>query len=183
METTKLRLLLTVHCNRACPGCCNNDWDLSGLEICDPETEDWNQYDELLITGGEPLLYPEALIELSAKAKARSSKLRVYVYTAYTENLFVYEALLPYVDGFTFTLHEQADVQFAKDLSDMLMHKFKQTLNKSFRMNIFSSIQVDAETFERFYRCTPFWKIKADMKWIEDCPLPDGEVFKRLRSH
>ena len=48
----KLRLLVTEECNRHCPGCCNNNWDLKSLSVC----KSYRDYEQILITGGEPLL-------------------------------------------------------------------------------------------------------------------------------
>ena len=53
----KLRLLFTQICNRRCEGCCNKDWELDKLE----QVSHFN-YDEILLTGGEPLLFTEQLI-------------------------------------------------------------------------------------------------------------------------
>ena len=50
----KLRLLVTTKCPNKCPMCCNNSWDFSKL----PVVEHFN-YKEIMITGGEPLLFPE----------------------------------------------------------------------------------------------------------------------------
>lgn len=52
----KLRLLVTTKCPNKCPMCCNNSWDFSKL----PVVEHFN-YKEIMITGGEPLLFPEKL--------------------------------------------------------------------------------------------------------------------------
>lgn len=59
----KLRLLFTKDCNRDCPGCCNKDWDLDHLPVC----ADFKPYDLVMITGGEPMLYPERLLKLIRK--------------------------------------------------------------------------------------------------------------------
>ena len=63
----KLRLLLTENCNRECKGCCNTDWDIKNLpEISADEIINEN-FDLIMITGGEPLLYPHKLYQLLFK--------------------------------------------------------------------------------------------------------------------
>ncbi len=52
----KLRLLVTTRCPNKCPMCCNNLWDFDKLPIVDR----WN-YEEIMITGGEPLLFGDEL--------------------------------------------------------------------------------------------------------------------------
>ena len=59
MERKKLRLLLFETCNRSCEGCCNKDWDLTSLSVC----TDYTPYREILLTGGEPLLQPELVVQ------------------------------------------------------------------------------------------------------------------------
>lgn len=60
----KLRLLVTTKCPNKCPMCCNNSWDFSKL----PVVEHFN-YKEIMITGGEPLLFPEKLANLAESIK------------------------------------------------------------------------------------------------------------------
>jgi molybdenum cofactor biosynthesis enzyme MoaA len=42
----KLRLLVTSECNRSCSGCCNKEWDLDKLPVC----ESYKDYDEIYLT-------------------------------------------------------------------------------------------------------------------------------------
>ena len=66
----KLRLLFTKDCNRNCPGCCNKDWDLDSLPVC----TDFTPYDLVMITGGEPMLYPERLLHLIRRIREENPK-------------------------------------------------------------------------------------------------------------
>ena len=47
----KLRLLVTAKCHNKCPMCCNNQFDFEKIPVVDRL-----DYDEISITGGEPLL-------------------------------------------------------------------------------------------------------------------------------
>lgn len=62
----KLRLLVTTKYPNKCPMCCNNSWDFSKL----PVVEHFN-YKEIMITGGEPLLFPEKLANLAESIKTQ----------------------------------------------------------------------------------------------------------------
>lgn len=78
----KLRLLVTTKCPNKCPMCCNNSWDFSKL----PVVEHFN-YKEIMITGGEPLLFPEKLANLAESIKtvqklAYGNKGKLFLYTA-----------------------------------------------------------------------------------------------------
>lgn len=100
----KLRLLVTTKCPNKCPMCCNNSWDFSKL----PVVEHFN-YKEIMITGGEPLLFPEKLANLAESIKtvqklAYGNKGKLFLYTAladmlpnyirYFEELFTLHILL-----------------------------------------------------------------------------------------
>lgn len=60
----KLRLFVTTRCPNKCPMCYNNSWDFSKLPVVDR----WN-YEEIMITGGEPLLFNNSLLGLVLSIK------------------------------------------------------------------------------------------------------------------
>ncbi len=162
----KLRLLLFEECDRNCPGCCNKDWDLSKL----PKVKSYKEYDIISLTGGEPLLNSYLVIEIAAKIKKNSEAL-VYLYTAKSEPTYVFTTILYCVDGICLTLHEQTDVPQFLILNDSLDQIL---LNeKSMRLNIFKGIDIGKNDLSK-------WKVKRDIEWIKNCPLPEDEVFMRL---
>lgn len=86
----KLRLLVTTKCPNKCPMCCNNSWDFSKL----PVVEHFN-YKEIMITGGEPLLFPEKLANLAESIKtvqklAYGNKGKLFLYTALADLLMIF---------------------------------------------------------------------------------------------
>ena len=163
----KLRLLVTEKCNRACPGCCNKDWDLKNLPVCN----DFTGYDEIMLTGGEPLLDVPRLLDLVARIREAHDQVKVLVYTAYAERVL---HVLPYVDGVTLTLHEPKGVSPLWELDNVLdeLQDAPWVENASLRLNVFKGItNVIPSTL---------WQIKSDIEWLENCPLPEDEVFMRL---
>lgn len=172
----KLRLLFTQDCNRNCKGCCNKEWNLNNL----PSVDSFD-YNEILITGGEPLLYPERLIGYIKAIRAISTA-KIYVYTAMTvvEKTFKpFYDILKYVDGITLTLHNQKDSNnFNHVLYSMQFDEWTQShiQDKSLRLNVFKGVTVSTI----FDNALSMWKIKYDMEWIKNCPLPKDEEFKRI---
>lgn len=166
----KLRLLLFENCNRSCPGCCNNDWDLSKLPI----VESFDDYDEILLTGGEPMLMPMTVINTAAKIRRSDVLTDIYMYTAKVNNLIDMIAVLSILDGITVTLHEQKDVAPFLLLNRYLCSRVYYYSHLSLRLNVFEGIQLKKEQFD----CN-FWKVKWGMEWIKNCPIPIDEVFKR----
>lgn len=160
----KLRLLFTENCNRSCEMCCNKEYNLDTL----PKVSHYN-YDEILITGGEPLLYLDKLVLLIIEIKAKSNA-KVYVYTAMIDYELL--VLIADVDGITLTLHTQKDVNdfavFQKTIIRCKLYK-----GKSLRLVIFKGL--DARILN-----VDHWDVTDNVEWVNDCPIPTGEDFKRL---
>ena len=166
-----LRLLLLSQCNRECPGCCNKDWDLGGLPIADS----YKGYDEVFITGGEPMLKPDLIRRAVEEIREDNPNAIIYMYTAMA-NLELLSLLETHLDGVTLTLHEQNDInpQFLQLYYGVQVLGLE---NKSLRLNIFDEVTYPHKEYP-----LDGWKVKEGMKWIKDCPLPVNEEFKQYRS-
>jgi hypothetical protein len=164
----KLRLLLFDKCNRSCEGCCNNDYDLNKLPI---ET-DFSIYRKIFLTGGEPMLDPYKIMKATRKIRSQNPECGIYLYTAMVTNINFVMNILHEIDGITLTLHDNSDVLPFRKFNHVLWgYDLKY---KSMRLNIFKKVII--HPFDIPY----FWKIKKDIKWIKNCPLPPGEVFKKF---
>jgi hypothetical protein len=169
----KLRLLVTKYCPKKCLGCCNRNWDLDSLPIVDNY-----DYDEILITGGEPL-HSNILNKTLTLLKYLNivdinPERKVIIYTTQSNNVL---SVLDYVDGITLTIHHQRDVMdFIHLLFDLENHNYEALKKKSLRLNIFEGITLPD------YANLSLWKVKKDMVWVENCPLPENEVFMRLKN-
>jgi len=162
----KLRLLLFEECNRNCIDCCNKDWDLKSLPIED----NYRGYNEILLTGGEPMLDPLLIIKTIKRIQYDVSKFtKIYLYTAKPYPPFELLGILNFVDGITITLHEQWDVEEFRFFNNLILNS---NINKSFRLNIFRNIDISSLDLSK-------WKVKKDIEWIKNRPLPEGEILKR----
>ncbi len=157
----KIRLLVWPDCPRQCIGCCNKDWNLADLPYCQPQ--DLKNAEMILVTGGEPLLYPTALYEI-IKFVRKKSKAKIYVYTAHLIDCMAALRILKIADGMTVTLHTQSDLEPFLKFARMV-----EGMNKSLRLNVFRGVSFDKTLKE--------WNIKSDMIWLKECPLPKDEVF------
>lgn len=162
----KLRLLVTERCNRNCVNCCNKSWDLSDL----PVEEDFSQYDMIMLTGGEPMLDVKTLINVIISIKYKSDAL-IYVYTAMLNDTKAALKVLDWVDGMTVTLHDQTDVDPFLIFNNAIVAEGMR--DESLRLNIFRGVNINIESLT-------LWKVKNNIEWIENCPLPKDEVFKRI---
>jgi len=163
----KLRLLLFEKCNRKCPGCCNKQWNLDALPIED----NYKHYDKIILTGGEPMLDPFFVIEKIKEIK-KVNDCPVIVYTAKVDEINSALEVLKYADGMTLTLHDKKD--YIPFLYFNAVLGFKTELsNKSLRLNVFKGVDINPDHF-------PIWKCKTNIEWIDNCPLPENEVFCRV---
>lgn len=171
-ENKKLRLLVTTLCPNKCPLCCNNSWDFSKL----PVVNRWN-YDEIMFTGGEPLLFLDEVVTLAKSikiiAKEGGNNPKLYIYTAVCDVGNV-TFVIRHVDGIVLTPHNLSDIPKLIALNDVMRHN--DSFNgKSMRLNLFSNIK---EALPKDIDLS-MWHIK-DIEWIKDCPVPKGEDFRRV---
>jgi len=185
----KLRLIVTEDCPRNCAGCCNQDHALSSLPPLHVRNmpEVLEDCEMVMLTGGEPMLRPLTLDRIITEIRHNKPDIPIYVYTAGpTPESFrlsmekqaaasTYFAVSDKVDGFTYTIHEPEDIApFASLLRAGVFRPEAQSL----RLNVFGTIsEEDFPADLRKAHALHDWAIKWNMQWIEDCPLPEGELL------
>jgi hypothetical protein len=175
----KLRLLVTTKCPNKCPMCCNNSWDFSSLPVVDR----WN-YEEIMITGGEPQLFYDRVIELAKAVRVigglSTSVPKVYVYTSIAAWDMV-RNILCYIDGIVLTPHSQIEIERFVELNKLMLElkgtKADFTEGKSLRLNLFA----DMKSLLPKHIDLSLWQVK-DMEWLDNCPVPKGEDFRRIKE-
>jgi len=157
------RLIVTYDCEKDCAGCCNRDW--KGLPA---RVIDRYDYEEILITGGEPLLFPGKLAKLIGDLRGRTEA-KIFVYTAC---LTGFREIAELADGMTLTLHDCEDGRRFHDF--VLRNAFWMAgYRGSLRLNVF----LPARGTPEFYP----WSFRVKFQeWIKDCPLPANEELLRL---
>jgi hypothetical protein len=169
IRMSKLRLLVTDKCDRHCRGCCNLSWDLDRL----PVVKSFEGYDEILLTGGEPMRSPLALAVLIGRIQQENPDAKIYVYTADVSKTELALDILWFADGMSVTLHETSDVNDWIEF-DQAIRRLGWAKEKSLRLNVFKDVDM------RGMKRPKDWKTRTNMTWIENCPLPKDEVFMRL---
>lgn len=173
----KLRLLVTTMCHNSCPKCCNKQYDMSKVPVLDRF-----DYDEVCITGGEPMLNPPRVKRIAtmfkSTADAMGKNVKVYLYTARMDpaNLFDMVVRRSILDGVVVTPHSADDIKEFKYLNWRLNEEDLRKLPNlcSLRLNLFSDVkeQLRGENLS-------YWKVK-DMEWLDECPVPEGEDFRKI---
>lgn len=165
-KARKLRLVLWPNCPRSCEGCCNKQFDLAGLEEC----YSYAGYDEILLTGGEPLMFPNAVCVVIDQIRRVHSG-PIYVYTAKTDPVDEVLKVLDKADGLCVSLHAPSDVVKFADLQ-AAFGSCGLPNGKSLRLNVFHTADIS--------RCdVRGWVVKDQIEWLDPCPLPAGEVMMK----
>ena len=159
MTKDKLRLLLFDDCNRNCPGCCNRDWDLQALPLC----QDYTPYRLIMLTGGEPYAvsgdYSGAIAAIRRQTNVLSTSIRYAGTTGRADAT---------VGRVTVTLHTPEDIPVFQSFDRTAQN----LTGKSLRLNVFDEVGTVI--------CRPEWQVKDHMRWIQ-LPLPEGEVLMRYQ--
>lgn len=172
----KLRLITTYDCPRSCEGCCNKDHP-NPIPIGDGPLFS-GYYDEIYLTGGEPMLYADELVKFALESRKKQYNTKIFIYSAECSILWQWLKVLPWISGITFTLHDQNEdyldfLAFAKTLE-----KIKKKLQPmSLRLNTFVDLyNVDTKMLKYFG-----WDIREKV-WLKNCPIPEGEDFRILEK-
>lgn len=191
----RCRLLLTAKCPNNCPLCCNKQFSLEK----DIPVIDRLDYDEFILTGGEPLQFPTSVVEtihnISAVTDYMGINPKFYLYTSIC-NPTVWNEILPYLNGITYTTHTRSNAKeliqligVLKNLNagyDEVLPSLCTIQNKSVWLNLFPEAKdlIDTELAMTSYSwddISRYFRVKP-MEWQENCPVPEGEDFRRINE-
>lgn len=191
----RCRLLLTAKCPNSCPLCCNKQFDLL-KEV--PIISRWD-YDEFILTGGEPLQFPNSVIEVIHNINAITDYMGItpkfYLYTSICKPS-IWNDILPYLNGITYTVHTRENAQELIKLLytlndfgngyDIIFGNLGPMSSKSMWLNLFPEAKdlIDTElalSTLNWNDVSRYFTIKP-MEWKENCPVPEGEDFRRVAN-
>ena len=162
----KARVMLTQTCPRDCDECCNKySTTIESLETLKDRAALLN-FDEIMLTGGEPMLYPGYVLEVATWLKNNGKK--VYLYTT----MWAYwlgEELLDVLDGVHYTCHHP----FSGDDPHNLHDFFEDIRGRdgSYRLTLDPAIDKPVSL-----EPASLSQIKV-LEWIKDCPLPEEKLY------
>ena len=168
------RVIITFDCNRNCPYCCNNYDSILDQAMFQNDLNFIRQQnlDEIAITGGEPLLYPDYLIDLLNRIRDIDPDITIYLYSAlYTDKLM---EIIKLIDGLHFTLHKGTN---NKDIKGFLavqnVARMYKDSNKTFRLF------VHREVNKNIVIKPSLWHRVEVKGWLPEgeCPLPEDQLI------
>lgn len=183
------RVIVTYDCPRHCENCCNEHIG----NVPEVKFEELLKYEELVITGGEPMLLSPRVVEMIHRLRAKGYTGKIWLYTSQIKTArWADRAVLNEVDGITYTLHHkpsQADLSAARKLSKYILDNLdNRTHERSDRLLIDSrcyTVEVLRIIGSDDHNPLDHWESVKSLKWKdEECPLPVGEelVFYDLEK-
>lgn len=184
-----VRVIVTYDCPRNCPNCCNEHL----CSVPEIQFEDLLKYEEVIITGGEPMLLAPRIVEMIHRLRGHGFGGKIWLYSSGIKTArWADRAVVNEVDGITYTIHHKPS---RNDLSDaMKLSKYirdnldNRTHSRSDRLFIDSRCYTD-EVMSIIgigtKDCLGHWSIVKSLKWKnEKCPIPENEdlVFYDLKK-
>jgi hypothetical protein len=136
--------------------------------------KDMFAYKDIIISGGEPFLYPKKFILAAARIYTSCDfDSKIYVYTAGDDKFNDWlreedhlDMFMSYIDGITYTLHKQSDFkEFTR--FDQITQK-RRPIGFSRRLYLMPGVDISKEILYAD------WEIK-NITPQKSCPLPDNE--------
>ena len=173
----KLRLLITTKCYHNCLSCCNKQYDMLKIPVYDFK----RKYSEVYITGGEPLLAGQTLTDVLSKIPDKTKQ--VILYTA--EPIFLISHAQNYdisrITGLTITIHNNKDLEsFIIFLLWFNTQRFALNYIKSNRLKVFQTA-TNWNSLHHALNLSRF-AVTDGLYYIENCPVPQDEDFKRIEN-
>ena len=120
----KIHLMITSRCNRKCPDCCNNQYDIEKVEVV--TAEEFKNAEDIFLTGGEPFAYADPCGTAYLIRTAFPNIKNIIVYTnAFELGNYLMINKLHNIDGLTISIKNRKD----KEAFEKIISKNKDVLN------------------------------------------------------
>ena len=165
-----MHLMITDKCDRKCPLCCNNQYDINDIPVA--SNEDFKNAETLYLTGGEPFAYedPCFIARIAKDMFPNIKKVRVYtnafelwVFLITNEKFKIHD-----IDGLTISIKTKHDLTAFRDY----LTKRPDIINlESNWVYVFHPFE-DMEVPEGFH--------KEIREWQEDFIPEPNSIFRKL---
>ena len=171
------RVIVTYRCDRKCENCCNEHI----RNVPEVQFEDLLEYDEIVITGGEPMLIAPRVVEMVHRLQANGFTGNIYLYTAmFKRNHWAHKTLVKEVTGITYTLHFpvlREDVVQAYDLNQYIRDNLdNQNNSRADRLFYDSRCWLFMDEIMKGTQNANHWTEVRSLRWKDgECPVPEHE--------
>lgn len=177
----KARVMVTQVCNRSCTYCCNTEAMMTLAQA--KKLDEIRGFDEVMITGGEPLLKPEATEAILDVLRRNNPDASFYLYTAWcpSGHNAVLESILGKLDGIQYTLHtnsREMDIERFARMQILIGGRRWGGDAGPFSARLY----IVPGMWQSFELRPDYWDRIEKKPWVEDCPLPEGETLFTLET-
>lgn len=169
------RVIVTYDCPRDCQNCCNEHIG----DVPQVRFGDLLKYEEIVITGGEPMLLAPRVVEMIHRLRVNGFTGNIWLYSSCVKvSRWADKAVLKEVDGVTYTVHFKPSVNNLRDarkLSDFIHDNMDNRRN-----NRSDRLFIDSRCYWEVLKIIGcdlrHWSVVKALQWREDeCPLPEHE--------
>lgn len=163
------RLIVTYHCKRKCPGCCNQQ-EQTVSRVSD--IKELLKYQEVIITGGEPMLLASEVIYFIEELREVGFQGKIFMYTSWWNGKEISKSVLKLLNGITFTLHNEANDKDIMELKSLSNSGYLQ--DKNFNSRLF----IDGRLFEKYDFSNinlNRWDVIRKLQWKDKCEPAEHE--------
>jgi pyruvate-formate lyase-activating enzyme len=173
---TSARVIVTYDCNRKCPGCCNTTYD-KVIPVLTSHAE-LIRYDDIVITGGEPMLFPDEVLSLIKRIRNATFGRNIYLYSSFWNGTEKHLDVLRAVNGITFTLHAECNDKDVKALKDLSRDLISSDSNR---------LIIDNRVYDRYDLSNidlSRWNVIRKLQWKDECEpaLNEDLYFYNIKS-
>ena len=170
----KARVLLTKECFRSCSYCCNNYPETMKSLVAVDRVTDLLKYDEICLTGGEPLQDYRRTLQVASILKGYGKK--VFLYTTMWSSKF--DPILALLDGIHYTVHNPCHWADSKMLFDFQESLKLCSVSTKFAKGSYR-LYIDPDV-KRNLTINPSLFTRIESKpWMKDgeCPVPEDALI------
>lgn len=165
------RVIVAYKCNRKCENCCNEHIQ----DVPEIQFEDLLKYEEIVITGGEPMLIAPRVVEMVHRLRDKGFRGKIWLYTAtFDKKHWAHNMLIRDVDGITYTFHADytnRDISMLKDLTEFLNSG---GFPGSYRLMVDSRVMRDI-SLQDIKGIRKWTEVKSLIWRADECPVPEHE--------
>lgn len=169
----KIHLMVTSLCDRVCPYCCNNQYDLNTIPYV--THEELQNAEVIYITGGEPFIYsnPCNIAKKYKNLYKNIKKIIVYTNAAELGSYLMNNGKLSYIDGLTISIKSTLDVLIFNKyiIENPLVHSC--SLNKDVFIYVFPQFKDKI-----MYNNKNF--IFREREWQKDFKPNPNSIFRKI---
>jgi len=165
------RVIVTLKCSLSCKNCANNNKELikSAREITSPQ--ELEGYDDIVITGGEPLSVPHIVEDIVNHLHSPDRTIYLYTSGFSEKGALIYHKL----DGITLTIHKEVIMPIWRSV----LTAWESTIEEEKLEDVNNRLFIDSRLMNKLTFKPGVWDEVKLIRMLnpELCSIPENEDF------